>query len=204
MRPPRRVPSPRALLPDLAGPGHVVLVGMMGSGKTTVGRRVARKLELDFVDTDEEVVTTSGRSIGDWFAEVGEDGFREAESEVLTRVLDAPVSRVVSTGGGIVVAEANRKRLSDPRHTVVWLRAGPAFLASRFDRKAERKARPLLAEDPRAALERLDVERRDRYAEVADIVIDIEPVMNDGDHPRKRLGRLIVDVLGQTGLELAR
>ncbi len=187
---------------DPSGPGHVVLVGMMGSGKTTVGRRVAHKLGLDFVDTDEELVAESGRSITEWFVDAGEDAFRTAETELLGRILAPGPTRVVATGGGVVLAEANRTRLSDCRHTVIWLRAGPAFLASRITRKSERKVRPLLSGDPQATLERLDAERRDLYAEVADIVIDIEPVMNEGDHPRKRLGRLIIDALGRTGAQV--
>ena len=190
--------------PGAPGAGHVVLVGMMGSGKTTVGRRIARKLELDFVDTDAELVESGGRSVAEWFSEVGEDGFRRAEAEVLARVLDAPRSAVVATGGGVVLAAENRQRLVEPRHTVVWLRAGPAFLASRIERKAERQERPLLADDPRASLERLDAERRDWYAEVADIVVDIEPVMSGDDHPRKKLARFIIETLGRTGVQVVR
>ncbi len=177
---------------------------MMGSGKTTVGRRVARKLDLDFVDTDAELVATSGRSITDWFADEGEEAFRLAESKVLTDVLDAPVTRVVATGGGIVLAESNRAALCDPCHTVIWLRASPAFLASRIMRKSERTERPLLGDDPLASLERLDAVRRDRYAMVADMVIDIEPVMAGAEHPRKQLGRLIIDTLARTGVQVRR
>lgn len=179
-----------------------MLVGMMGSGKTTVGRRVARKLDLDFVDTDTELVTESGRSIAEWFTDEGEDAFRSAETEVVTRALDAGTTSVVATGGGVVLAEVTRARLSEGRHTVIWLRAGPAFLASRIDRKAELKARPLLSGDTRATLDRLDAERRDLYAEVADIVIDIEPVMSEGDHPRKKLSRLIIDTLARSGAQV--
>ncbi|HET8931722.1 MAG TPA: shikimate kinase [Acidimicrobiales bacterium] len=185
-------------------PGHVVLVGMMGSGKTTVGRRVARKLDLDFVDTDAELVTQSGRSIADWFTDEGEDAFRAAESDVVARILDSGPTRVVATGGGVVLADANRARLAESRHTVIWLRAGPAFLTSRITRKSEQKARPLLSGDTHGALDRLDAERRDLYAEVADIVIDIEPVMSDDDHPRKKLSRLIIDTLGRTGVQVRR
>jgi len=191
-------------LPEDDGPGHIVLVGMMGSGKTTVGRRVARKLELDFVDTDAELVATSGRSITDWFSDQGEEAFRAVESEVLREVLDAPVTRVVATGGGIVLGEANRAALCDPRHSVIWLRASPAFLASRITRKAERTDRPLLGDDPRGALEQLDAERRDRYAMVADMIIDIEPVMTVAQHPRKQLGRVIIDALIRTGVQVRR
>jgi shikimate kinase len=191
-------------LPEHRGPGHVVLVGMMGSGKTTVGRRVARKLDLGFVDTDAELVATSGRSITDWFTDEGEEAFRVAESKVLADVLDAPGTRVVATGGGIVLAESNRTALCDPRHTVIWLRASPAFLTSRITRKSDRTGRPLLGDDPRAALEQLDAQRRDRYALVADMVVDIEAVMTGAEHPRKQLGRVIVDALGRAGVMVGR
>lgn len=191
-------------MPDAAGPGHVVLVGMMGSGKTTVGKRVARKLDTDFVDTDSAIVEQTGRGIAEWFSEVGEMAFRTVEAAVIAEILDRPVTSVVSTGGGAVLDPSTRELLADDRHTVVWLRAGPAFLASRLAKKAERNDRPLLSDNPLAALERLDAERRDLYGEVADIVIDIEPVMSEVDHPRRHLASLIVDTLGRTGVMVAR
>lgn len=169
-----------------------------------MGRRVARKLERDFVDTDAELVSSTGREVAEWFSEAGEAGFRTAEAEVVGRILDATVPSVVATGGGAVLAEGTRARLVDPRNTVIWLRASPAFLASRLARKGDTSARPLLGDDPLGALRRLDEERRDRYAEVADIVVDIEPVMTAADHPRKKLASIIVDTLVATRSELAR
>lgn len=184
---------------DATRPGHLVFVGMMGSGKTTVGRRVARKLDLAFVDTDTELVESTGREIAEWFSEIGERGFRDTEAEVVARVLAAEGPTVVATGGGVVLQETTRALLADGAHTVVWLRAGPEFLASRLARKSGSGKRPLLSEDPLGALRRLDEERRDLYAEVADIVIDVEPVMNDADHPRRRLAALVIDTLALTG-----
>ena len=181
---------------DAPRPGHVVFVGMMGSGKTTVGRRVARRLGREFVDTDEAVVSGSERSIADWFAAGDEVGFRDAEERVLAEALRQTEPLVVSTGGGVVLREASRARLRERGNTVVWLRASPAFLASRIAQKAKWEERPLLADDPVASLERLDAERRGLYAEVADLIIDIEPTMRNVEKPRKRLAALVIEALG--------
>ncbi len=79
---------------------------------------------------------------------------------------------------------------------MVWLRASPAFLANRVDQKPDRANRPLLAVDPKATLARIEQERHDHYAEVADMVIDIEPVHRSGDRPKKRLASIVLDALG--------
>ncbi len=131
----------------------VVLVGLMGSGKTTVGRRLARRLDRPFADADEVAVERAGCSISEVFATQGEAAFRVLESEVLAELLDGEPS-VVAAGGGVVVVEANRERLRRPEVTVVWLDGSPSFLASRAEAKA---SRPLLTagDDPRAVLERL-------------------------------------------------
>ncbi len=184
--------------------GQVVLVGMMGSGKTTVGGKLARRLDLEAVDTDTELVAGSGLEIDEWFTERGEAAFRAAEHEVLARVLDHPRTRVVATGGGVVVDAANRALLVEARHTVVWLRASPAFLASRIERKSARRNRPLLGDDPRGALEELDARRRDLYGEVADVVIDIETVMAGEDKPRKTLSRVVADTLERLAMPVQR
>jgi shikimate kinase len=104
---------------------------MMGSGKTTVGRKVARQLGRVFVDTDEAVVSGTGRSVEDWFAAGDEVGFRDAEERVLAETLSRPEPLVVATGGGVVLRAASRARLREQSNTVVWLRASPAFLADR-------------------------------------------------------------------------
>jgi shikimate kinase len=174
----------------------VVFVGMMGTGKSTVGRRVARRLGLPFVDADEALEKVTGRSIPEWFAAGDEAGFRDAEEGVLDTLLAADEPTVIATGGGAVVREANRARLRQSPATVVWLRASPAFLAHRIDQKPDRAGRPLLADDPKATLERIEQERHDKYAEVADMVIDIEPVHRGGDRPKKRLATIVLDALG--------
>ncbi len=175
---------------------HLVFVGMMGTGKSTVGRRVAKRLELPFVDADEALEKATGRSIPDWFAADDEVGFRDAEERVLATLLEAEEPTVIATGGGAVVREANRARLRKSPATVVWLRASPAFLARRVDQKPDRAGRPLLAVDPKATLERIEQERHDQYAEVADMVIDIEPVHRSEDRPKKRLATIVLDALG--------
>ncbi|MGE3620035.1 MAG: shikimate kinase [Acidimicrobiia bacterium] len=157
--------------------GPVVLVGLMGSGKTTLGARLAARLDRPFVDADEEVVERAGRTIAELFAAEGEDAFRSLESAVLCDLLgDGP--RVVATGGGVVVRSENRARLRDPGVTVVWLDGSPGFLASRV---GPDDGRPLLGGgDARAVLERLARERGAWYAEVADLTVDVDPSGSSG------------------------
>ncbi len=179
-------------------PPHVVLVGMMGVGKTTVGRRVAAGLHRAFVDGDHELEGRSGRSVARWFAEDGEAGFRAAEAEVLADLLDRPAPSVVATGGGVVTVEASRIRLSRPDALVVWLRAEPAFLLSRAK---QRPGRPLLAgDDPLGALTRLCAERAPWYEQVADLTIDVAPVYAAGAKPKRRLADLVLDQLAGRGI----
>jgi shikimate kinase len=158
----------------------------MGSGKTTVGRRVAKLLARDFVDADEALEEATGRSIAEIFGEDGEDAFRALELQVLHDLLARPAPTVIAAGGGVVVREEARDRLRGRDVTVVWLDATPAFLASRIETKAHR---PLLAgaEPPRAVLERLDAARRPLYAEVADIVVDVVPFHVTEDRPKDAL-----------------
>ena len=108
----------------LAERRHLVLVGMMGSGKTTVGKKVARLLDRPFVDADAALEQRTGRTVAEWFAE-GEPAFRQAESDLLADLLTAAEPTVIAAGGGVVVTEDNRKRLSDPGVTVVLLDAVP-------------------------------------------------------------------------------
>jgi shikimate kinase len=154
---------------------RLVLVGMMGSGKTTVGRLLADRLAWPFVDVDEEIVKSAGQVIGEIFAVVGEAGFRAEERRVLAALLadDADVPgepSVVSVGGGAVLDEENRSVLR-ARGTVVWLRASPGTLEQRV---GDGTGRPLLAGDPAGTLRRLDEERAALYQEVADVVVDVD------------------------------
>jgi shikimate kinase len=150
----------------------VVLVGLMGSGKTTIGKKVASALGVPFADTDAEIERRSGRSIAAIFESDGEAAFRATEAATVAELVDTSPPGVVATGGGAVLDPATRARLRD-RATVVWLRATPAVLVHRI---ASDGTRPLLADDPRAALVRLAAEREPLYREVADHVVDVDHV----------------------------
>lgn len=149
-------------------PGHVVLVGMMGVGKSTVGRALAVALGRDFVDSDDEVVSRTGRSVTEIFATDGEAAFRVVEAEVMAELLAVDRPSVIAAAGGAVLAESTRRRLADAG-TVVWLRAPVEVLVERI---AGGTHRPALADDPQGALERMASERAALYAEVADLTVD--------------------------------
>lgn len=189
--------------PDRSTATAVVLVGLMGSGKTTVGKKVAKLLGWRFVDGDVELESRSGRSVADWFASGGEDAFRRAEADLLATVLAetavyGPV--VVGAGGGVVVTPANRHRLRGPGVVVVYLHADPPFLASRTQRKPHR---PLLTDDPALVLGRMYDERDDLYREVADAVVEVRPAHEAGERPKWRLAERVVEALAGLGVPAA-
>jgi shikimate kinase len=148
----------------------VVLVGLMGAGKTSVGRRLAEALAVPFRDSDEEIVAAAGMDIPDIFATLGEAEFRLGERRVIARLLDAD-PHVLATGGGAFM-NAETRQLIAARAVSVWLRADLDTLVERTSRRGDR---PLLRNgDPREILGRLMAERHPIYAE-ADITIDSEP-----------------------------
>jgi shikimate kinase len=149
---------------------RVLLVGMMGSGKTTVGRLLATRLGWPHFDSDEMISRSTGKTVQEIFEERGEAAFRAEEARVLAEAATSDGPAVVSVAGGAVLAAENRKvmRRAGP---VVWLRAEVTTL---IDRVGHGRGRPLLADDPAAALRRLDGERRPLYAEVADVVVDVD------------------------------
>jgi shikimate kinase len=149
---------------------RLVLVGMMGAGKTTVGARCAARLGWRYFDSDAQIVEETGRTVPELFAEEGEASFRAHESRVLREAMSAEQSSVVSAAGGVVLSEANRTLLRDSA-TVVWLRADVATLA---DRVGEGEGRPLLDADPADSLAALYEVRRPLYAAVADAVVDVD------------------------------
>jgi 5-deoxy-5-amino-3-dehydroquinate synthase len=149
---------------------HLVLVGMMGAGKTTVGRYLARRLGWRHVDADKRTERAAGCSIADYFASHTEDEFRRLEHDVLTKVLDASGPCVVSTGGGAVLRDDTRSLLRR-RGTVVWLRASVDTLVERV---GSGQGRPLLADDPRGALTRLLAARAPLYEQAAHVVVDVD------------------------------
>ena len=150
--------------------GHVLLVGMMGAGKTTTGQLVARRLGWGYRDSDDDVEAQTGLSVPELFARQGEEAFRRAEADVLTRACAGPTPVVIAVAGGAVLRAENR-RIMARSGTVVWLRARPATLAARVGDGA---GRPLLGHDPAAAMVRLSEDRGPFYAEVADLVIDVD------------------------------
>ncbi len=157
-------------------PPHLVLIGLMGAGKTTVGARCAERLGRDVVDTDALVELRAGASVADIFATHGEAEFRAMEREAVADVVQSPVPLVVSCGGGAVTDAANRAAL---RHgcVVVWLDGPSDVLAARV---ANDDGRPLLAGGDRVAtLDRLARTRADAYAACADARIDTAALTAD-------------------------
>jgi shikimate kinase len=149
---------------------RILLVGMMGAGKTTTGRLLAETLGWDYLDSDVEVERKTGLTVPALFARDGEVAFRDAEAEVLRTACARTEPVVVSVAGGAVLRPENRD-LVRTSGRVIWLRARPATLAARV---GDGVGRPLLEGDPGAALAALDGVRRPLYAEVADETIDVD------------------------------
>ncbi len=150
---------------------HVALVGLMGAGKTSVGRALATRIGRDFADTDELIEAAAHRTIREFFETSGEPAFRDFEGIVLDAALGVAVPGVIGCGGGIVTTLGNRRILRNGKAIVVWLRADPAVLESRL---ADATDRPLIDGDRRARLNALAAERASWYAEVADVVVDVD------------------------------
>jgi shikimate kinase len=150
---------------------HVVLVGLMGTGKTSVGRRVAHCLGRDFLDSDAQVEARTGRTVREIFESDGERVFRELESRALAEALARPEPAVIAAAGGVVLYPENREQLRTAA-TAVWLRADPSLLASRV---TAGEHRPLLDDDPLTVLQRMHREREALYEEVAQgRVVDVD------------------------------
>lgn len=176
---------------------HVVLVGLMGSGKTTVGKKVAKLVGRRFVDADVELEARTGRSVQEWFAD-GEDAFRAAESALLVDLLADPDPLVIGAGGGLVVRRENRRRLRGDGVTVVYLHGEPEFLARRTKPKPHR---PLLADrDPVEVFQELYDARNGWYRDVADLVVEVRPAHEAGTKPKWRLAEQTVEALADAGV----
>jgi shikimate kinase len=151
----------------LSVPRTVALVGLMGAGKSAIGKRLALRLGLPFVDADDEIERAAGCSISEFFERFGEVEFRAGERRVISRLLAGP-PHVLSTGGGAYMDPETRALMA--RHAItVWLRADLEVL---YDRVRKRTHRPLLRQgDPREILERLISQRHPVYAE-ADLMVE--------------------------------
>ncbi len=156
-------------------PRRILLVGMMGAGKSTVGRALARRLDWVYLDSDEQVMLRTGRTVSQLFAERGEASFRAEEKRVLDEAVASAGPAVVSVAGGAVLNPDNRDAIRGGG-TVVWLRADVGTLAARV---GIGEGRPLLGDDPASALARLYEERRPLYAELADVVVDVDAATPD-------------------------
>jgi shikimate kinase len=149
---------------------HILLVGMMGAGKTTAGELVASMLGWRYRDSDADVESATGMTVPEIFETQGEAAFREAEADALARACAEQDPAVISVAGGAVLAAGNRARLRKSG-TVVWLRARPQTLVERV---GDGTGRPLLEGDPAAVLTQLAEDRADLYEEVADVIIDVD------------------------------
>ena len=149
----------------------VVLVGLMGAGKSTVGRRLALRLKLEFVDADTAIEEAAGKTIPEIFADHGEAEFREGERRVIARLLEDG-QHVLATGGGAFMNETTRANIK--KHGIsVWLNAGLELLLERVSRRNDR---PLLQqEDPEAVMRRLIDQRYPTYA-TADVSVESRDV----------------------------
>lgn len=160
----------------------IVMVGLMGAGKSSIGRRLAARLKLPFVDADSEIEAAAGCTIAEFFERHGEAAFRDGERRVIARLLDGP-RKVLATGGGAFMDEATRDAIAD--HGVsVWLRADLETLVRRTSRRSDR---PLLNDgEPEEILKNLMDTRYPIY-EQADIVVE-----SDDGPPEQTVERVIL------------
>ena len=177
----RSIAKEAALIRQRLGNRPIVLVGLMGAGKTSVGRRLAEKLGLAFVDADHEIETAAGKPIKDIFAEHGEAYFREGERRVIQRLIGNG-AQVLATGGGAYMNDETRARIQ-AAGVSVWLKASLAILMKRV---AKRQDRPLLqTEDPEAVMRGLIDKRYPVYA-LADVTVESRDVQH---------GQMVNDVI---------
>lgn len=159
----------------------IVLVGLMGAGKSSVGRRLAEKLRVPFVDADHEIEVAAGKSINDIFAEHGEPYFREGERRVIARLM-ANGAQVLATGGGAFMNEETRTRIQQGGISV-WLRASLPLLMKRV---MKRQDRPLLKNDDPEAVMRNLMDKRYPVYEQADVIVESRDVQH---------GQMVNDVI---------
>lgn len=169
---------------DRLGRRTIVFVGLMGAGKTAIGRRVSQMLDIPFIDSDHEIEKVSRMTIPDLFELYGEGEFRALEERVIARLLEGG-PQVVSTGGGAFMNERTRRAIAE-RGVSVWLKAD---LDTLMERVVKKQNRPLLKNpDPRAVMQRLMNERYPVYA-LADVTI------NTRDEKREIIAAEVLDAL---------
>ena len=177
--------NPKSPLPDLPASIRarpIVLVGLMGSGKSTIGRRLAQRLDMPFADADDEIERAAGMTISDIFARFGEAHFRDGERRVIERLMTTGEPLVLATGGGAFMNDETRALILD-RGLAVWLDADLDVLAARVSR---RNTRPLLrGKDPLIVLRELAEQRNPVYA--------LAPIrVNSSDAPHETTVRTIM------------
>jgi shikimate kinase len=150
---------------------HLVLVGLMGSGKSTVARMLGERLGRPVIDSDSVIEHRTGRTVREIFATDGEPAFRALETEVLVDALASAEPSVIAAAGGVVLSETNRRALRTNRARVVWLSADPDTLVERVKGAVHR---PLLDDDAEGTLRRMCHDREPLYREVADAMVLVD------------------------------
>ena len=157
---------------------HLVFVGLMAVGKTTVARAAAERLNRPLFDSDMMIEQRTGRTVREIFATDGESAFRALETDMLSTALASEEPAVIAAAGGVVLSAANRAALKHDKLCVVWLCADPATLMERIA-VADEGHRPLLDDDPSGTLQQMIREREALYREVADVIVVVDELSVD-------------------------
>ncbi len=157
-------------MPDCASQ-HIVLVGMMGAGKSSVGRALGERLGRPLLDSDSMIEARTGRTVREIWLDVGEPAYRELETEVMAEALAAEQPAVIAAAGGVVLSERNREMLTTSDAHVVWLLADVDVLLARVRNGMHR---PLLDDDPEGTLRKMFDDRAPLYREVADAIVSVD------------------------------